>query len=183
MHHTHVFTMTDNNNKTQKQWHVVYTRSRAEKKVQIELSIKQIENFLPIQKKLRLWKDRKKWVEMPLMSGYCFVNITRKEYDLVLQTNNVVSYVRFEGKAAIVPENQINSLKMMLKQYDFEVNVTSENFAPGKRVEVIEGPMIGLRGELVKAHGKNKFIIRFNEINSIFSVEIPVNHISLLPEE
>ncbi len=168
---------------TQKQWHVIYTRSRAEKKVNTELNIKNIENFLPIQKKLRQWKDRKKWVEMPLISGYCFVNITRKEYDIVLQTNNVVGYVRFEGKAAIIPQQQIDSLKQMLKQYDFEVVVSNENFAPGKKVEVIEGPMIGLRGELVKAQRRNKFIIRFTEINSIFSVEIPANHLSLLPEE
>lgn len=166
----------------QKQWHVVYTRSRAEKKVQQELILKNIENFLPIQKKLRQWKDRKKWVEMPLMSGYCFVHITRKEYDLVLQTNNVVSYVRFEGKAATIPDSQIDYLKQMLKQYDFEVEVTTENFAPGKRVEVIEGPLIGLRGELIKARGKNKFIIRFSQINSIFSVEVPANQLSLLPE-
>jgi transcription antitermination factor NusG len=166
----------------QKQWHVVYTRSRAEKKVQQELIFKNIENFLPIQKKLRQWKDRKKWVEMPLMSGYCFVHITRKEYDLVLQTNNVVSYVRFEGKAATIPDSQIEYLKQMLKQYDFEVEVTAENFAPGKKVEVVEGPLIGLRGELIEARGKNKFIIRFSQINSIFSVEVPANQLSLLPE-
>jgi transcription antitermination factor NusG len=171
------------NANNEKHWHVVYTRSRAEKKVQIELSLKNIENFLPMQKRLRQWKDRKKWVEMPLMSGYCFVNITRKEYDIVLQTNNIVGYVRFEGKAAVIPESQIDSLKQMLKQFDFEVTITSENFVPGKLVEVIEGPMIGLRGELVKAHGKNKFIIRFNQINSVVSVEIPANHLSLLPEE
>jgi len=175
--------MNAKNTTTEKQWHVIYTRSRAEKKVQVELSIKEIENFLPMQKRLRQWKDRKKWVETPLMSGYCFVNITRKEYDSVLQTNNVVGYVRFDGKAAVVPENQIDSLKKMLKQFEFEVNVTSENFAPGKKVEVIEGPMIGLKGELVKAQGKNKFIIRFDQISSVVSVEIPSNHISLLPEE
>ncbi len=168
---------------TEKQWHVVYTRSRAEKKVQFELTVKQIENFLPMQKKLRQWKDRKKWIEMPLMSGYCFVNITKKEYDLVLQTNNIVGYVRFEGKAAVIPQNQMDSLKKMLKQYDFEVNVTNENFEPGKKVEIIEGPMIGLKGELVKAQGKNKFIIRLNQINSVVSVEIPANHISLVYEE
>lgn len=175
--------MTTKNNITQKHWHVVYTRSRAEKKVQVELSLKNIENFLPMQKKLRQWKDRKKWVEMPLISGYCFVHITRKEYDLVLQTNNVVCYVRFEGKAAVIPDRQIDSLKQMLKQYDFEVEVTNENFAPGKKVEVIEGPMIGLRGELVEARGKNKFILRLTQINSIITVEIPANHVSLLPEE
>jgi transcription antitermination factor NusG len=175
--------MIAENKSLQKQWHVVYTRSRAEKKVELELTLKDIESFLPMQKKLRQWKDRKKWVEMPLMSGYCFVHITRKEYDLVLQTNNVVCYVRFEGKAAVVPDRQIDALKQMLKQYDFEVNVTTENFAPGKKVEVIDGPMIGLQGELIKARGKNKFIIRFNQINSVVSVEIPANHLSLLPEE
>lgn len=177
------FKMETENKTTEKNWYVVYTRSRAEKKVQLELSIKNIESFLPLQKKLRQWKDRKKWIEMPLMSGYCFVHISRKEYDMVLQTNNVVSYVRFEGKAAIIPDRQIDALKQMLKQYDFEVNVTSENFAPGKKVEVIEGPMIGLQGELVKAWGKNKFIIRFNQISSVVSVEIPAEHLSLLPEE
>lgn len=171
------------NNSLQKQWHVVYTRSRAEKKVQQELSLKNIESFLPLQKKLRQWKDRKKWVEMPLMSGYCFVHISRKEYDSVLQTNNVVSYVRFEGKAAVIPDRQMDALKQMLRQYDFEVNVTNENFALGKKVEVIDGPMVGLQGELVKAWGKNKFIIRFNQISSVVSVEIPAEHLSLLPEE
>jgi transcription antitermination factor NusG len=175
--------MESKNLNHQKLWHVVYTRSRAEKKVQLELNFKNIENFLPVQKKLRQWKDRKKWVEMPLMSGYCFVNITRKEYDLVLQTVNVVSYVRFEGKAATIPESQIDYLKQMLKQYDFEIEITSENFAPGKKVEVIEGPLIGLRGELIEARGKNKFIIRFMQINSVFSVEVPANQLSLLPEE
>lgn len=175
--------MIEQKSNIQKQWYVVYTRSRAEKKVQTELSLKKIENFLPMQKKLRQWKDRKKWVEMPLMSGYCFVHISRKEYDSVLQTNNVVCYVRFEGKAAVIPESQIDGLKKMLKQYDFEVNVSTENFAPGKKVEVIEGPMIGLRGELVEARGKNKFILRFNQINSVVSVEIPANHLSMLPDE
>ena len=104
-------------NKTeQKFWYVVYTRSRAEKKVRDELTYNNIECFLPLQKKLRQWKDRKKWVEMPLMSGYCFVHISRKEYDNVLQTNNVVCYVTFEGKAAVIPNQQIDSVKKMMKQ-------------------------------------------------------------------
>jgi transcription antitermination factor NusG len=83
----------------------------------------------------------------------------------------------------IVCGKQINALKQMLKQYVFEVDVTTDNFEPGKKVEVIEGPLIGLRGELVEARGKNKFIIRFTQIKSIFSVEIPANQLSLLPEE
>nr|WP_319999880.1 UpxY family transcription antiterminator [uncultured Draconibacterium sp.] len=167
---------------TQKQWHVVYTRSRAEKKVVQELNANNIECFLPLQKKLRQWKDRKKWVETPLIPGYCFVNITRKEYDKVLQFNNVVSYITFERKAAIVSKSEIEALQTMLHQFDFEVNVTMENFKPGKQVEVIEGPMVGLKGELIECRGKNKFALRIEQINTSFLVEIPASYLSAVPE-
>ncbi len=173
--------MNQKDNNLSKFWHVVYTRSRAEKKVYEELTKNNIESFLPLQKRLRQWKDRKKWVEMPLMSGYCFVNISRKEYDEVLKTNNVVCYITFEGKAAVIPESQINALKQMLRQYDFEVTVSTENFEPGKKVEVVAGPLIGLQGELVEARGKNKFMLRFEQINSSFMVEVPADMLTLIP--
>ena len=168
---------------TGKYWHVVYTRSRAEKKVNDELTMLNIESFLPLQKKLRQWKDRRKWVEFPLLSGYCFVNITRFEYDKVLQSANVVCYVTFEGKAAIIPENQIEAIKMISKQFDFEANVTTENFEPGQIVEIISGPMVGLRGELVKARGKHKFIVRLEQLKSAVVIEIPAENLSALPPE
>ncbi|QGY46593.1 UpxY family transcription antiterminator [Maribellus comscasis] len=171
------------NTKREKYWHVIYTRSRAEKKVWDELTIKGIESFLPLQKKLRQWKDRKKWVEMPLMSGYCFVRISLKDYDEVLKTSNVVCYITFEGKAAIIPDQQIDALKQMLKQQDFDVSVSHETFEPGKQVEIIEGPMLGMRGELMEIRGKNKFILRFQQINSVFTAEVPASHLSFLPNE
>ena len=173
--------MASDKNRLVKHWHVIYTRSRAEKKVQQELTFKNIECFLPMQKILRQWKDRKKWIEIPLISGYCFVHISRAEYDDVLKTNNVVCYVTFERKAAVIPEYQINALKQMLQQNDFEVSVTQKNFKPGKKVEIIEGAMVGLQGELVEARGKNKFIIRIIQINNTFMVEIPASQLSLLP--
>ncbi len=175
--------MNQQENQLSKLWYVIYTRSRAEKKVHEELTRKNIESFLPLQKRLRQWKDRRKWVEMPLLSGYCFVNISRKNYDEVLKTKNVVCYVTFEGKAAVIPEFQINALKQMLRQYDFEVTVTTENFKPGKKVEVLSGPLIGLQGELVEARGKNKFMLRFEQINSSFMLEVPAEQLTLLPDE
>lgn len=178
---TLILIMSNTNN--QKYWYVVYTKSRAEKKVETELLTQGIECFLPLQKKLRQWKDRKKWVEMPLLSGYCFVNITRHDYDKVLQTNNVVCYVTFEGKAAIIPNQQIDDLKQLLKQFDFDVEVSHDNFKPGKKVEIIEGPLIGMRGELVKNRGKHKFILRIEKIDTYITAEVPAEYLSALPEE
>jgi len=39
-------------------WHAVYVKSRTEKKAQTELQFKEIETFLPLQRKLRQWSDR-----------------------------------------------------------------------------------------------------------------------------
>jgi transcription antitermination factor NusG len=161
-------------------WYAVYTKSRAEKKAQSELKEQNIEVFLPLQRKLRQWSDRKKWVDMPLIPGYLFVRISRREYDKVLQSSYVVTYVRFEGTAAIIPDEQIEYLKMMLKQDAHEVSVTSEQLQPGKKIEVIAGPMIGMKAVLVKIQGKNKVAIQIEQIGFAALVEIPVNDIRLI---
>ena len=161
-------------------WHAVYTKSRTEKKAHAELTEQGIEVFLPLQRKLRQWSDRKKWVEMPLISGYLFVRISRKEYDKVLQSNYVVTYVRFEGSAAIIPDQQIEYLKMMLKQDVHEVSISTEKLIPGKKIEMIAGPMIGMKAELVRVHGKNKVAIRLEQMGISALVEVPVNDIRLL---
>ena len=167
--------------KQSKKWYAVYTRSRAEKKVLAELQANNIESFLPLQKQLRQWKDRKKWVEMPLLPGYCFVHISRNEYELVLQSNNVVCYITFEGKAAEVREEQIEALKIMLHQNEFEVEITHENFSIGKKAEIIRGPLLGLQGELIDIRGKHKFLLRIEQLDKNFIVEVPADHLSAIP--
>jgi len=165
-----------------KVWYAIYTRSRAEKKVAAELQAKGIECFLPLQKKLRQWKDRKKWVDTPVIPGYCFVHINHKSYYEVLQSSNVVGYVTFEGKAAQVNEKQIDDLKTLLHQHDFDVEITQDTFAPGKKVEIIRGPMVGVQGELSKIKGKNKFLLTIEQINKTFVVEVPADAVCAVPQ-
>jgi|WetSurMetagenome_2_1015567.scaffolds.fasta_scaffold353133_1 transcription antitermination factor NusG len=158
-----------------KKWHVIYAKSRSEKKVLSELEYKGIEAYLPLQRKLRQWSDRKKWVEVPMISGYVFVCITRKEYDQVLQTNGVVSYVRFEGKAAIIPDQQIEFIKKMLCQVEVDIEVSSDQYIPGDKVEVIVGPLIGLTGTLVSFKGKKRIAVLLEQLNLSLMVDLPLN--------
>lgn len=166
-------TLTSSSDPNQKFWYAIYTKSRAEKKVFDDLTKQGIEAFLPLQKKLRKWSDRKKWVEMPLMSGYCFVHISRKDYDPVLHNNNVVCYVTFEGKAAVIRDDQIDFLKRMLRLPDVEIEVSHEQFSPGQKVEVVAGLLIGMKGELVESRGKHRFIVRIEQLETTFSIEMP----------
>ncbi|MEY4660481.1 MAG: hypothetical protein RLZZ42_433, partial [Bacteroidota bacterium] len=58
-----------------KKWFAVYTRSRCEKKVAQMLTKRGIVNYCPLNKKLRQWSDRKKYIFEPLFPSYVFVYI------------------------------------------------------------------------------------------------------------
>lgn len=154
-------------------WYAIRVKSRSEKKVHSDLLEQKIEAYLPMQRKLRQWSDRKKWVEMPLISGYVFVFISRKEYETVLRTYNVVCYVYFEGKAAIIREQDITLLKRMLGQVEVELEITIEQLKPGQMVEIISGPLCGVIGELIDYKGKNKVALRIPPLGYTVLVEAP----------
>ena len=160
-------------NKLKYNWYAIRVKSRSEKKVLFELEEQEIEAYLPMQRKLRQWSDRKKWVEMPLISGYVFVYISRKEYELVLKIHHVVSYIYFEGKAAVIREGDINLLKRMLGQVDLEIEITAEQFKPGQMVEIIAGPLLGVIGELIDFKGKDKVALRIPPLGYTVLLEAP----------
>jgi transcription antitermination factor NusG len=161
------------NNKLKYNWYAIRVKSRSEKKVFGDLIEQGIESYLPLQRKLRQWSDRKKWVEIPLISGYVFVYISRKEYETVLKTYNVVCYVYFEGKAAVIRDEDIYLLKRMLGQTEVELEITFEQLKPGQMVEITSGPLIGVAGELVSFKGRNKVALRIPPLGYTVLVESP----------
>ena len=54
-------------NKIEKNWLVFYTKARSEKAVEKNLRKFGFEPYLPIQKVLRQWSDRKKKVELNIV--------------------------------------------------------------------------------------------------------------------
>jgi transcriptional antiterminator RfaH len=153
-------------------WYAAYTNSRAEKKVLKELQQQGIEAYLPIQKKLRQWSDRRKWVEEPLIRCYIFVRIDKKNYYQVLNTRGVVRYITFEGKAVPIPDKQIDVLKKLVAT-EADVEVTAENLSPGDKVRVVSGPLHGLEGDMVDYRGNHRVMVRIDHIGQQLLVSIP----------
>ena len=69
------------------------TKSRHEKIVRDQLANQGIEPLLPTVKRLSQWKDRRKEIEVPLFSGYCFVRFALERKLPVLKTIGVVDIV------------------------------------------------------------------------------------------
>jgi len=96
-------------------WYAIYTRSRREKKVSMELEERGLEHFLPLVPQLRYWKDRKKIVKMPIFPGYVFVNIKLSEKIRVLRANGVIRFIEFNGSPSPIPDAQIEDVRQLLQ--------------------------------------------------------------------
>ena len=154
-----------------KRWYALYTKSRTEKKVAQELVNKEIETYLPLEKKLKQWSDRKKWIEEPFIRSYVFVNINISELQKALNTPGVVTVIRFSGKPAPVQEQQINIIKSILSSTEV-YEISTETFEPGEKVEITHGKLKGLTGEMVYHLNKYKVLIRIESINQNILVRI-----------
>jgi transcription antitermination factor NusG len=162
-----------------KKWFAIYTSPRAEKKVADRLTKSGIECYLPLFKQLKKWSDRKKWVEEPLFKSYLFVSVSEAEYYQVLNTNGVVRYITFGGKAVPVPEADLDIIKKLLIEYPDELEA-AENLAAGSPIEIIAGPMMGVKGELVDFRGEKRASIRVEYINQSLLINIPSNFLAPL---
>jgi transcription antitermination factor NusG len=168
--------MQEKKQKPEKKWYALYTRSRWEKKIHEALVNKGIESYLPMQKTLRQWSDRKKWVDEPLLRSYVFVRIYQKDYQESLKTTGVVTFVKTAGKMSPVQDEEIRILKIISGSGE-EVQITTEHFKRGDPVEVVSGRMRGLYGTLVQHRGKYQVMVRIEAIDQNLMINIPVVHL------
>ena len=153
-----------------KQWIVVRSKPRSEKVAHNELVKKNIESYLPLLKERRKWSDRKKWVEFPLFSSYLFARIDIKDSIFVLQTQGVNTIVKFGKQIAIVQNSVIEAIRLAMEGgYQLE---PVEYFVEGNQVEVIAGPMKGVKGIVAKLKGQNRLIIKIDAIQQALSIKI-----------
>ncbi len=159
-------------------WYAIYTRPRHEKKVYDLLVEKNQEVFLPLVTRVRLWKDRKKKVEMPLFNSYLFVRFDYKDRFDILHTKGVVKIVNFKGEPAIVPDWQIEQVKKMVEKAQ---TIRLEDYMRiGQQVEVVEGPFKGMRGAVKMIKGEQRLLLTIDGIMQTISVEIDMAMIKKL---
>ena len=156
------------------QWRVVYVASRQEKAVAVRLQQQQIEAYVPLMRKLQRWSDRNKWVEFPLFSGYVLVRPSLKEFDRVLQVPGVVAYVRFDGQAAVVRDEEILLIRQLVEHgYDMAVAGIEPGTPAGTPVRVIQGPLMGCTGTVIHFDKGTGFQISLEGMRQGIRVRLP----------
>jgi transcription antitermination factor NusG len=155
-------------------WKVIYTASRQEKKVAALLDRFGIVYYLPLVKKLRLWSDRKKWVEMPLFNGYVFVRPEPNMRDKVLEIPGVVKYLKYNGSDSQVSNSELIIIQDLLT-HGYHMEATAPNLLrKGEKVRIDQGPLKGIEAEVLKdADGNSNVLIAFETISQVVKVSVP----------
>jgi len=161
--------------KTDCQWYALQTHSRHEKQVRDRLLAVGIEPLLPLGKQCRQWSDRKVWTTLPLFSGYCFASFALTRSLAVLQTPGVVRIVGTVSPEPIPAEEiavlqQVSSVNLMMEPCDF--------LTEGVWVEVIRGPLVGLRGQLVRRASHHGLVIRASLLQQAALIHIGTDEVA-----
>ena len=157
-------------------WYAAYTKSRSEKKVFERLTQSGFNAYLPILRKRHKWSDRLKWVEEPLIKSYIFIRVNERDYYDAINTPGLVCYVTFEGKAAPIPDSQIEILKILLHE-DVDIEVNNDRFAAGEKIIVVSGTLVGMQGEMVEYRGRKRVLVRLGETGTNILVTIELDKI------
>jgi transcription antitermination factor NusG len=134
-----------------------------------------VEPFLPLGRTLRQWSDRKKVTEFPLFSGYCFARFHLASSIAILQLPGVVEIIGINGPQAIPVEEMeiLRTIAASPRLCDPYAYLTE-----GAWVEVVRGPLTGIRGQLVRKAGQHCIVIRVNLIQQAAAVHIDISEVA-----
>ena len=149
-----------------------YTKSRWEKKIEGYLKDFGFEPYLPIQKVLRQWSDRKKKVETPLFNSYIFVHEYEHKIPEVLKIPGISWNIQHNGKPAVLRQSEMDTIRRFLESGLLIETTSVADLDPGDRVKVIDGPLRGATGYYTGPYSQEKFYVVLETIDQVLRVSI-----------
>lgn len=154
-------------------WYALYVKSRHEFVTRGELVKKGIETFLPVARRLRQWRDRKRWIEFPVFPGYLFIHIPNRPdaFLTILKTRGAIHILSLEpGHPTPVATEEMDSLRLLMESgKEFDVY---PGLKEGDRVRVKKGPLAGAEGTLTVKNDQCMFLVNIELLGRSIGVDI-----------
>lgn len=147
-------------------WFVIWTESRAEKKVEERIAALGLSPWLPTVTERHRWSDRWREVICPLFPGYLFARARAVEWHKVLGTPGVLSIVKREGKPALLSDATVCELRDAVERRGVVLERLTEmvDYREGDEVVVQEGALAGVRGVVRERRNNRQLVVWVSEI-------------------
>lgn len=166
------------NSFTQKNWYVIVAKTIHYKKASAILEKLGFSFYLPLQRQLHYWSDRKKWVDVPILAPYIFLFTNDLDRKIIFQSCNFFHFLACGGKPATVNEDEVEKVKMLCG-YSSNLKMEQPGILKGDRVEVTSGPLCGMNGYALQENGRNRFLVQIAGLGQFASVEIDSNWLKI----
>lgn len=164
--------------KMKKNWYAVYTKPRCEKRVSALLTKKKVENYCPLNRTNGQSIDRKKAALEPLFPCYVFVNITEMEMQAIRQTSDVVNFVYWLGRPAVIKDVEIESIQHFVSEHsDVVLEKTPVNVSD--MVRIVSGPSMEFDGNVVSIKN-NKVKVTLPSLGVMMTADVQKSNVELL---
>jgi len=163
----------------EKQWYVVYTKPRTEKKVCEILTRKKIENYLPLN---RIVGDgnsnsNKKITDEPLFACYIFVRATIRQLFELKKITGIVNLVYWLGKPVIIDDLEIDMIRGFLNDY---INVTTKKITLGiDTLRKFDTSVMAQEGSLMTVKSKKVNVV-LPSLGYIMTAEVETSKVRII---
>jgi transcriptional antiterminator NusG len=140
-------------------WYVVHARSRHEAKVEFALRQKEFKIFLPRISVRSRRQDRRRFLKVPLFPSYLFVYTVLEPFAFyeIIKLPGVVRLLGMNGRPGQVPPEQVESIRAIVESdrpyYPWVY------LSQGKLVRILEGPLAGTIGMILRWREKQRRLI------------------------
>jgi len=160
-------------------WYAVYTWARHEKAVARHFEERGLTYFLPLYQAVHRWNKRSSRVSLPLFPGYVFVQTAMRERFQPLQVPGVLHYAGSGVTPSPIADDEIEALRKIL--------ISGKEVGPhpylsaGNPVQIVAGPLAGLRGIVQRTKSGNRFVLSVETIRQSIAVELDGFQIASVP--
>jgi transcription antitermination factor NusG len=156
-------------------WYVAYTKARHEKKVAAHLEMKRVEVFLPSYETTHFWNGRRAVLHLPLFPGYVFVRTALQDRLQVLEAPGLIQLVASRGMPIPLPDDEVEQLRACLS---LGLNPEPVPYLhAGDVVRIIDGPLQGWTGRVLRHDGETRFVISVDLIMRSVAVKIEASRL------
>lgn len=162
------------------QWIVIHSKVRKEELLFNQLSIRNIDAYLPSIRVLPV-NPRARKIK-PYFPGYVFARVDLEHTGIsILQwTPGAIGIVNFGGEPAYVPDHFINTLEQHLQKINSSGYAEISSLNPGDAVDINGGPFAGYKAIFdTRLHGTDRVRVLIKMLQDYqIRVELPANQIT-----
>ncbi len=137
-----------------------------------------IEHYCPLNKVTRQWSDRKKTILEPVFKGYVFVKLEDKKKWEVKDVAGILNFVHWLGKPARVRDEEIDTIKKFLKEFD-DVTVEKKDFGLNEKVRITQGVLMNYEGMVISVFG-NRAVVKIDSMDLQLSAHFDKKNLELI---